>query len=448
MSKDLKRLAEILLDAAKSAGADGADALAVHGASVSIDVLDGKLEHAERAEGTDIGLRVLVGQKQACISGSDLRETSLTTMAECAVAMAREAPDDPYACQAEPGEFSKIRTADGLELADPAAAPTPKQLEEDALSAEAAARAIKGVDQVQGTSAGYSESAIYLATSKGFHGGYARTSRSVSCVAIAGTGLQMERDYSGESRVYQADLPDAATIGTEAGERAVTRFGASKPPTGSYPVLFDERISATLIGHLISAINGTSIVRGASWLREAMGQRVLPETLSLIEDPSRKRIGGSRPFDGEGLAVKSRAIVELGILSSWVLDLSTARQLGLESTGNAARGTSAPPSPSAGNIDLKGGTRSRADLISDMGTGLIVTSLIGSSINANTGDYSRGASGFWVENGKITRPVNECTIAGNLREMLGTCLAATDARDHLSRRIPSLLVERMTIAGA
>lgn len=448
MSQDLKRLAEALLQAARTAGADGADALAVHGQSVSIDVLSGKLEHAERAEGTDVGLRVLVGQKQACISGSDLRDASLAIMAERAVAMACEAPDDPYACQAEPPEFSKSRSAEGMELADPSEAPSPKSLEDSALAAEAAARDIQGVDQVQGTSAGYSQSAIYLATSKGFGGGYARSSRSISCVAIAGQGLKMERDYAGESRVFQADLPSPDEIGALAGTRAVARFGASKPPTGSFPVMFDERISATLVGHILSAINGGSIVRGSSWLRGDLGKAILPETLSLIEDPTRKRIGGSRPFDGEGLAVQRKAIVENGVLKNWVLDLSTARQLGLHSTGNASRGTSSPPSPSAGNLDLLGGTHTHDALLAEMGTGLLVTSLIGSSINPNTGDYSRGASGFWVENGKITRPVNECTIAGNLREMLANIVAGNDVRDHLSRRIPSILVERMTIAGA
>jgi len=300
---------------------------------------------------------------------------------------------------------------------------------------------------VQGTGAGYSSSRIHLATSNGFSGGYARTGISVSCVAITGEGLSMERDYAGESRTFLEDMPDAADIGRRAGERAVSRIGASKPPTGAYPVLFDERISSSLIGHLLMAINGTAIVRGSSWLRDALGEQVLPDGISLIEDPFRKRISASRPFDGEGLPSRKREIVRDGVLMGWTLDLATARRLGLESTANASRGTSSPPSPSAGNVALTQGSQSREDLIRDMGTGLLVTSLMGSSINPTTGDYSRGASGFWVENGEIIRPVNECTIAGNLRDMLRRLRPANDARPHLSRMVPSLLVEGLTIAG-
>lgn len=258
----------------------------------------------------------------------------------------------------------------------------------------------------------------------------------------------MERDYYGEGRIYAADLPDAETIGQLAGERAVARFGASKPPTGAFPVMFDERISAGLIGHLLAAINGASIARGSSWLKDAMGEAVLPAGIDLIEDPHRTRASGSRPFDAEGLPVSRKAWVKDGVLQGWVLDLASGRQLGLPSSGNAARGTSAPPSPSVGNVALTQGLKSRAELLADMGTGLLVTSLIGSSINPTTGDYSRGASGFWVENGEIVRPVNECTIAGNLRDMLMRIIPANDARAHLSTQVPSLLVEGLTIAGA
>jgi PmbA protein len=448
MTGTLERLTGIMLDAATRAGADAADALALSSRALSIEVLKGRLEHAERSEETEIGLRVMVGQRQACVSSSDTREATIREMAERAVAMAREAPEDTSIRLAEPSQFALKRDASGMELADPAAEPDPAALEADALAAEAAAEAVKGVSQVQGSSAGYSASDLFLATSNGFAGGYARTGRSTSCVAITGEGLAMERDYSGESRTFQADLPPAAEIGTEAGMRAVARANPRKPPTGAFPVLFDERVSSSLIGHLVAAINGASIVRGASWLRDAMDERVLPEGMSLIEEPHRKRISGSKPFDAEGLATCERAIVEDGILRTWTLDLSTALRLGLESTGNAARGTSSPPSPSLGNLTLTPGTHSRADLIRDMGTGLLVTSMIGSSINPTTGDYSRGASGFWIENGEITGPVNECTIAGNLKPMLLSLVAANDARDHLARRVPSLLVEGLTIAGA
>ena len=448
MTASLESLTFALLDAAKAAGAEAADSIAVSADNQSIEVLNGKLEHAERSEGVDLGLRVFIGQRQACVSASDLRPETLRTMAERAVAMASEAPEDPNCGLADSAQLATSWDIESLELADPADAPTSAELQQDALEAEAAAFAVKGVTQVQGSGAGYSRSAIHIAATNGFSGGYARTSRSTSCVAITGEGLEMERDYNGEGRIFGADLPSATEIGRIAGERAVSRAGPKKPPTGAYPVLFDERISSGLIGHLVAAINGSSIARGSSWLKDAMGERVLPEGLSLIEDPHRPRTSGSKPFDAEGLATTRRAIIENGILQGWTLDLATARKLGLESTANAARGTSAPPSPSAGNFSLTQGADSREDLIAMMGTGLIVTSLIGSSINANTGDYSRGASGFWVENGVITGPVNECTIAGNLREMLGSIRPANDGRLHLSRIVPSLLVEGLTIAGA
>ena len=307
--------------------------------------------------------------------------------------------------------------------------------------------AVTGVEQVQQATGAYGARDIWLAASNGFSGGYRRTDRALSCVAIAGTGAGMERDYDGDSRIFQSDLRSADDIGQSAGTRAVARTGARKPPTGAYPVLFDERIAASLIGHLLVAANGSSIARGGSWLRDSLGAQVLPDGLNLIEDPHRPRATGSRPFDAEGLPTRRRAIVSDGVLTGWTLDLATGRKLGMSSTANAARGTAAPPSPSTWNVTLDPGTASRADLIRDMGTGLLVTSMIGSTINPNTGDYSRGAAGLWVENGEITYPVNECTIAGSLPDMLRNLVPANDARTHLSRVVPSLLVPGMTLAG-
>jgi len=448
MPNALESLTQQLLDAAKKAGADAADAIAVSGTSLSIDVLNGKLEHAERSEGIDIGLRVLIGQRQANVSASDTSADTIVTMAERAVAMAREAPDDPTAGLADPSQLASGWDLAALELEDPTQEPAPAALEDDACRAEAAALAVDGVSQVQSTSAGYGRREIHLAATNGFSGGYGRTDRAISLAAISGTGAEMERDYNGESRMFQADLPSAEEIGRIAGERAAARAGAKKPPTGSFPVLFDERVSASLMGHLIMAVNGSSIVRGSSFLRDHLGKQVLPEGLWLIEDPHRPRISGSRPFDGEGLPTARRAIIEDGVLTGWTLDLATARKLGLESTGNAARGTSAPPSPSVSNATLTQGVQSREDLLRDMGTGLLVTSLIGSTVNPNTGDYSRGAGGFWVENGEIAYPVNECTIAGNLIDMFMRLIPANDAQAHRSRMVPSLLVEGLTLAGS
>ena len=448
MTPSLPDLTQALLDAAKTAGADAADAVAVLGTSVGIGVRDGRLEEAERSEGVDIGLRVLMGTRQACVSSSDTAAGTLAMMAERAVAMALEAPEDPSIGLAEPDQLSPRRDADGLDLCDPEPEPDPAALQEAALRCEAAARALPGISQVDQVGAHYSHRAMHMAATNGFSGGYARTGHSLSCVAITGTGTAMERDHYGDMRPHRGDLLSPEEIGRIAAERTLARAGARQPKTGHFPVMFDERIAASLIGHLISAINGSAIARGASWLRDALDTPVLPDGLDLIEAPPRPRAAGSRPFDGEGLPTARRALVSGGVLQGWVLDLGTGRKLGLPSTGNAARGTGSPPSPTAGNLALTQGHRSPADLMTDMGTGLLVTSMIGSTINPTTGDYSRGASGLWVENGKPCYAVNECTIAGNLRDMLRTLIPANDARPHLSRVVPSLLVEGMTLAGA
>jgi PmbA protein len=447
-SHSLADLTSALLEAAKNAGADAADAIAVDGTSISIDVRDGKLEQAERSEGVDIGLRVMLGQRQANVSASDTRPETIHQMAERAVTMAKEAPEDPYIGQAAPEQYARDTDASALELSDPSDEPDPAELQEDARRAEAAAQENAGISQVQSASAGYGRRNIQLATSNGFSAGYARTDRGLSCVAISGIGAEMERDYDGDMRIFAADMRSPEDIGKRAAERAVERAGATKPKTGTYPVLFDERIASTLIGHLLQATNGASVARGSSWLRDRIGQQVLPEHLSLIEDPRRARTNGSRPFDGEGLQTQRRAIVENGVLMGWTLDLATARKLGMQSTASASRGTSQPPSPSASNVSLTQGNQTRSDLISGMGTGLLVTSMIGSTISPTTGDYSRGASGFWVENGEITHAVNECTIAGNLHDMLRRIVPANDARKHLSRVVPSLLIDGMTLAGS
>ncbi|MBM1689726.1 TldD/PmbA family protein [Sulfitobacter geojensis] len=448
MSQPLDTLTKSLLQAATKAGADSAEAKAVQATSLSVDVRGGALEQAERSEGIDIGLRVFVGQRAAVVSASDISARTIDEMAVRAVAMAREAPEDPYAGLAAPEQLAQSWDIDALELYDPTPEPSPEMLQEDAARAEAAALAVKGVTQVQSASAGYGAQEVFTAMTNGFEGGFSRTDRGLSCVAIAGAGTGMERDYDGDGRIFQSDMRSAEDIGQSAGNRAVERLDARKPPTGAYPVLFDERISSSLIGHLLSAVSGGAVARGASFLRDAMGQAVLPDHLSLIEDPHRPRASGSRPFDAEGLATRKRLIVENGILQGWTLDLANARKLGMDPTANAARSTSSGPGPTNWNVALTQGEQSRAELIRDMGTGLLVTSMIGSTINPNTGDYSRGAAGFWVENGEITHTINECTIAGNLREMLRVMIPANDARTHLSRVVPSLLVEGMTLAGA
>lgn len=444
---DLGGIAQRLLDRARQAGAEAADCLVTRGTSLSVDVRHAALEHADRAESIDLGLRVFVGRAQAVVSASDAGAATIAALADRAVAMAREAPEDMHAGLADPAQLCTQTDVAPLELADPAPEPTPEALFADAAEAEAAALAVAGVTQVQSASAGYGGHEIFLAASNGFAAGYRRTDRALSCVAIAGSGAGMERGSDGDLRVFQSDLRGAGEIGREAGARAVAMLNPRKPASGVFPVLFDERVAGSLIGHLLAAANGAAVARGASWLLNRQGAQVLPPELSVTEDPHRPRCAGSRSFDAEGLPTSRRAIVRDGVLTGWTLDLATARRLGLASTGNAVRGVSAPPVPGNFNIALTQGTQTRAGLIRDMGTGLLVTSLIGATINPNTGDYSRGAAGFWVENGEITGPVNECTIAGSLPQMLRRLHPANDAHPWLSRVVPSLLVEGMTIAG-
>lgn len=444
----MQTLAESLVEAARRAGADAADALAASGQSTSIAVRGGTLEQADRAEGVEIGLRVLIGGRQACVSASDHSPSAIARMAERAVAMAREAPVDDMLGLADPDQLARHRDAGDLQIADDRPDPAPDALQDLALRAEAAARDMPGISQVESAHAAFNRQFLWLAASNGFSGGYGRSGHSLSCVAITGEGLAMERDHAGETRVWAADLPTPEDIGRLAAERTLARAGSRKPPTGAFPILYDRRVAASLIGHLLSAVNGAAVARGASWLRKDLGRPVLPYGFDLIEDPHRPRYPSSRPFDAEGLPTRARRIVEGGVLQGWTLDLATGRKLGMASTASAARGISSAPSPATSNVILTPGTVTQDDLIARMGTGLVVTSMLGASINGTTGDYSRGAAGFWVNNGRIAYPVNECTIAGNLRDMLMTLVAANDALPWRGTEVPSLLVEGMTVAGA
>lgn len=448
-TEPLRRLTEALLAAAARAGAAEADAVAVRAAATSVDVRNGALEQAERADGVEIGLRVLLNGRQACVSASETSERTMAEMAERAVAMAREAPVDDSLGLAPPELLADGTGVAALELEEAAAAePSPAELQARAEAAEVAARAVPGISTAETASASFARRASWVSASNGFSAGYRRTTHALSVVAIAGEGTAMERDWAAEQRVWAADMPTPEEIGRLAGERTAARIGARRPPTGPVPILYDRRVAGSLIGHLISAINGAAIARGSSWLRDAMGEAVLPAGLSLTDDPHRPRFAASRPFDAEGLATAPRALVEDGVLRSWLLDLSTGRKLGLPSTAHAARGTASPPSPAPTNLTLTPGRESPEALIAQMGRGLVVTSLLGASVNPTTGDYSRGAAGFWVEGGRIAGPVNECTIAGNLREMLMRMTPASDVPPWRGLAVPSLLVEGMTVAGA
>jgi PmbA protein len=433
-----------LIARARAAGADAADALLVSGTSLGVQRRLGKTEHLERSEGRDLGLRVFVGRSAAIVSSTAVDPAGFTELAERAVAMARVVPEDPFSGLAEEAHFEDARP---LDLTDPGE-PTAEQLIERASIAEDAARAVPGVTNSEGADAGFGRAEIFLVTSAGFAGGYARTSHSVSATALAGSGTDMQRDYDYSSTVHLSDLEDAAGIGHTAGEKAVARLNPGRPKTAKLPVVYDPRVSSSLLGHLAGAINGASVARGTTFLKDKLGSRILPDGVDVIDDPRRRRGLRSRPFDGEGVPTAERMLVEDGVLLTWLLDTRSARQLGLKTTGSASRGTGGPPSPSTTNLYMRPGSMTPAELMADIGEGLYVTELIGMGVNGLTGDYSRGAAGFMIRDGAIAEPVAEITIAGHLLDMFAHLIPASDLRFRRGTDAPTIRVEGLTIAGS
>jgi PmbA protein len=436
---------DALLERAKFYGADQADAIATHGRSLSVTVRDRALEDVDNSEGKDIGLRVMVGQRQASVSSSDLSSLSIDKLVERAVAMAKLAPEDPY-CGLAPTELLQKNPPD-LELYDDTLM-TPAKLKSRAHDVEAATAAVKGVDRAEGSSASFSSSAIYFKTSHGFSGGWRSSRHGLSGVAIAEKDGAMERDYSYEGARWFEDLPSPDTIGREAGERAVARLGATQMPSGALPVIFDRRVANSLIAAVFGAISGTSIARGTSFLKDKMGAQIFSPDINIIDDPTLKRGHGSRPWDGEGVATQRRNIIEDGKLTTWLLNCSTAKQLGLQTTGHAMRGIGGPPGISSTNSWLAAGKLTPDALYKLMGNGLLISEMFGPSLNNNTGDYSVGVSGFQIKNGERTTPVNEITIAGNLIDVYSSLIAANDLKFDGSKCAPSVLVEGLTLAGS
>jgi PmbA protein len=440
----LTDIAERLVAAARAAGADAADAVAVRSVSQSIEVRDGHVEESERAEGNDVGLRAFVGRRQAVVSTNDLAPSGIATLAERAVAMARVAPEDRFAGLAEPAQL--VRDIPDLDLVDPDL-PTVGTLEARAREAEAAGLAIKGVTKSGGASASAGIGGMVLVTSGGFSGAYLGSRHGISMMAIAGDGTGMERDYDFSSALHAADLDGAVEVGRKAGERAVERLNPRKATTKRVPVVFDPRVSGSLVGHLASAVNGSAIARKTSFLKDKLGAQIFAKGIRIVDDPLRPRGLRSRPFDGEGVAGRRLAVVEDGVLATWLLDCATARELGLATTGHAQRGVSAAPSPGSTNLYLEPGEKAPEDLIADIDEGLYVTDLIGMGVNTVTGDYSRGAAGFWIDKGRRTYPVSEVTVAGHLLEMFRTLTAANDLTFRYGTNAPTLRVEGLTVAG-
>ncbi len=443
-AEDLSAIAAKAVDEARKHGADAADAVLVCGESTSVSVRGGATEDITRAESCDLGLRVLVGQSQAIVSSSKFDAGELAVLAERAVAMAKLAPADPHTGLASTNQLSED-TPD-LDLADDAQ-PSADDLLGLANRCDQAGRAVKGVSASAGAGASASRRVIVLSASNGFAGCYRRTGYGLSAAMITGEGTGMERDYDFQSAVHFADLRPAEEIGSIAGARVVKRLNPQKAASQSIPVVYEQRVAGTLVGHLASAVNGAAIARGTSFLKDALGTEVFSSGVFIVDDARRTRGHGSRPFDGEGLATGRLDVVSDGELKSWLLDLYSARKLNLTSTGHASRGTSSAPSPSASNLNLMPGTCDPTELIADIAQGFLVSELIGMGVNGTTGDYSRGAAGFWIENGEKTYPVSEITIAGNLKDMFMQLTPASDLVIRGAINAPTCRIEGMTIAG-
>ena len=435
---------EKLIKAAKSHGATAADAMATHGRSLGIVVRQGELEDVDNSEGRDIGLRVFVGKRQACVSSSDISDLSIDKLAERAVAMAKLAPEDPYCGLADESLLSKdsydLDVYDSTEL-------SPQDLKARALKIEKAALSVKGVQQAEGASAACSSSALHFMTSHGFSRGWRATRHSHSVSAICEKDGAMERDYDMDSARWLTDLRDGEAVGIRAGQRSAARLGSKQMTSGALPVIFDRRVSNALVSALKGAITGPAIARGVSFLKDKLHEPLFSPSIQIIDNPFLKRGNGSRPWDGEGVAMSEQAIIKDGVLQTWLLNSASARQLKLTTTGHANRGLGHPPGVAATNTIMMAGTDTPEGLLAKAGEGLLITEMFGPSLNSNTGDYSVGVAGFKIENGARAYPVSEITIAGNLIEMYKSLIPADDLVYNRATVVPSLLCEGITIAG-
>lgn len=442
---DLASLSESLIAKARAAGADYADVNAYHMTALHTSFRHGKQDDFEREEDIALGLRVFCGQSSACLSTSDLRPDGLERIAQQAVAMARHIPADEFACT--PQEHLDF-SGSALKLSDPAGEPDVVALNDLAQRLEQAGLAHEGITNSEGADASWTGGHVYITTSTGFQGSYRKDSASASVSLIGGEGTMMERDYAYDHTTCFADLDKAEDIAALAATRTLNRLNPRKGKTGSYPVIYDRRVSNSLVRHLLAAINGNRIAKGTSFLNDAMGKQILPQGLTLHDNPHLDFMPKSKPFDAEGQDNPPMELITDGVLQNWILDLRTAGKLGVLSNGRAARGLASQPSPASTNTWLEGGKITLADMTADIKDGFYVTELLGSSVSLTTGDYSRGASGFWIENGQIAYPVSEVTIAGNLKDMLAGLIAADDLRRRYGCDSPSLMVPRLSIGSA
>jgi PmbA protein len=441
-----RRIAESLVERGIAAGASAADAVYAGDGSTEVQVRKGELENVGRAEGEEIGLRLFDGQRSATVASSDLSGEALDLLVERCLAMAREAPEDPFAGLA-PAELLELGDPADLDTFDPTE-PNPSDLKSRALEAESAALAVPGVTNSKGAGASASASTFALATSGGFCGAYRTSGFGCSAAVVAGAGADMQSDHGWHGVRHLADLESAADIGRRAGTRAVAKLNPPRPPGGSYPVLFDPRVSGSLLGHLIGAISGSAIARKTSFLQDALGTSVFGDAVTVVDDPLRSRGLRSRAFDGEGVRAARAELVSAGVLNQWIADSASARQLGISPTGHASRGAGGAPGAAPSNLYIAPGKRSREELLAEFPEAILITFLIGQGVNGVTGDYSRGAAGFMVRNGQIAEPLAGFTIASNLKQMFATLEPASDLELRRGIDAPTLLVPQMTIAAA
>ena len=445
MNIKLESAVERLLARAKTLGADGADAACVDRKSLSASVRLGKLEGVESEESRSAGLRVLIGKKQAGASTSDFSDAALDALTDRVVAMAKAAAEDPWCGLPDASELTTNQI--DLGMWDDSEADI-NALEARALACEEGALAVKGVTNSSGSGADWGASGVVYGASNGFRGFYRGTSWGLGLSAIAGDGDDKERDWNSDSSRFLSGLRDPIMIGQEAGERAVARLGGTKLDSCTAPVIFEYRMAGRLIGTLLGGISGTAIARGVSFLREKLGQQIFAKGITISDDPLKQGGWSSHPFDGEGRSVSSCNLIEDGVLTTWLLNGATARQLGLQSTGHASLNPGGSPGVGSSNVTLHPGTQDLAGLMRDAGTGLLVIETLSPSFNANTGDYSVGVSGLWFENGAIVRPVNEITVAGNMLDIFASLVPGNDNQGRSALDCPSLLIPSMTIAGA
>lgn len=433
-----------LLELAMQAGAEQAVATAASGDSIEASARDGVIEEVGRSEGLDVGLRVIIGQRQSCVSASSAKPRALIELVQRAVAMARETPEDPYVGLPDADDLAQdIPDCDLFDTTETDA----DALRRAALELDEAARSVEGIAKTDGSSASWSTRGAAMATSNGFCAERRGSFWGASCTAIAGEGLGMERDYAWSSARHREDLRPLADIGREAAERTLRRLNPRKALSKSVPVIYDRRLASSLLGNFLSAINGGGVARGSSYLKDKLGKQVFAKGISVIDDPLKRRGHASRPFDGEGLPTRRLALIEDGVLTTWLLDTATGRQLDMASTGSASFGIGSPPRPSSSNAFIAPGTRSPAQMIADLDEGFLVTEMLGASINPTTGDYSRGASGFWIEKGELAYPVTEATVAGNLIDMFAALEPADDLPQDRAIAAPSLLVTGLHVSG-